>query len=287
MQPLNQVYNYQPKQQNAQTAPNNNTTGKTATREVKRRFEGNCSYCNILGHKWIECLKRLRDEANGNPKKTQQRPQTGNTNAQQQQTEKPQYNSKLVYQICGKVGHSARDCRDRVPSASAYRNNHMTSSLPMRIANSAVSSNNRRTTTSQPTKSRRRQTSIPKQKKTTTATIWITMMNSTRIQKTCNATSSSIQPNRKCATNNQLKLTTTRKLQRQDVGSVLTNRLNHRRNTMYTKSRQITTIYFLSLTTTPIVQRKAAFRKKTHLNHNEAKMPTRQEPKTHDASGMN
>ena len=122
MQPLYQIYNYQPKQQNAQPAPNNNTTEKTATREVKRRFEGNCRYCNILGHKWIECRKRLRDEANGITKKTQQRPQTDNTNAQQQQTEKPRYNSKLVCQICGKVRHSARDCRDRVPSASAYRN---------------------------------------------------------------------------------------------------------------------------------------------------------------------
>ena len=62
---------------------------------------------------------------------------------------------------------------------------------------------------------------------------------------------------------------------------------NRRRNTTYTKSLTITTIYLLSLTTTPIVQRKAAFRKKTHLNHNEAKMSTRQEPKTHNASRMN
>ena len=122
MQPLNQIYNYQPKQQSAQPAPNNNTTEKTAKREVKRRFEGNCRYCNILGHKWIECRKRLRDEANGITKKSQQRPQPGNNNAQQQETEKPRYNSKLVCQICGKVGHSARDCRDRVPGASAYRN---------------------------------------------------------------------------------------------------------------------------------------------------------------------
>ena len=122
MQPLNQVYNYQPIQQNAQPAPNHNNTEKNATREVKRRFEGNYRYCNILGHKWIECCKRLRDEANGITKKTQQRPQTENTNAQQQQAEKPRYNSKLVCQVCGKVGHSARDCRDRVPNASAYRN---------------------------------------------------------------------------------------------------------------------------------------------------------------------
>ena len=122
MQPLNQVYNYQPKQNNAQPAHNPNNTEENPTREVKRRFEGNCRYCNILGHKWIECRKRLRDEANGITKKSQQRPQPGNNNAQQHETEKPRYNSKLVCQICGKIGHSARDCRDRVPGASAYRN---------------------------------------------------------------------------------------------------------------------------------------------------------------------
>ena len=122
MQPLNQVHSYQPKQNNAQPTPNHNNAEKNPSREIKRRFEGHCRYCNILGHKWIECRKRLRDEANGITKKTQQQNQNDNTNAQPQQTEKPRYNSKLVCQICGKVGHSARDCRDRVPGASAYRN---------------------------------------------------------------------------------------------------------------------------------------------------------------------
>ena len=36
--------------------------------------------------------------------------------------DKPKYNPKLVCQICGYTGHSARDCRRRVPkeSSSAY-----------------------------------------------------------------------------------------------------------------------------------------------------------------------
>ena len=198
MQPFNQVYNYQSKQNNAQPAPNHNNTEKNATREVKRRFEGNCRYCNILGHKWIECRKRLRDEANGITKKSQQRPQPGNNNAQQQETEKPRYNSKLVCQIMARseIPHGIAETGYQVHRLTEMY--HMTSSPPMKIGNSAVNSNNRRTTTSQPTKSRRRQTNIPKQK-TTTATTWITTMNSTRIQKTCNGTSSSTQPNRKCA----------------------------------------------------------------------------------------
>ena len=123
MQPSDQAFNYQPKQQNAQPASNHKNADKTnTTEEVKRRFEGTCRYCNILGHKWIDCRKRLRDEANGINTKTQQRPLKENNNGQQQQPEKPRYNLKLVCQICGKVGHSARDCRNRVPRASAYRN---------------------------------------------------------------------------------------------------------------------------------------------------------------------
>ena len=36
--------------------------------------------------------------------------------------DKPKYNPKLVCQICGYTGHSARDCRRRIPkeSSSAY-----------------------------------------------------------------------------------------------------------------------------------------------------------------------
>ena len=45
MQPLNQVFNYQTKQQNAQPVSNHNNTDKTnTTKEVKGMFEGNCRY---------------------------------------------------------------------------------------------------------------------------------------------------------------------------------------------------------------------------------------------------
>ena len=76
---------------------------------------------------------------------------------------------------------------------------HMTSSPPMKVANSVVNSNSRKTTISQPTKPRKRQARLPNQKKLTIATTRITTTSSTRIQKTCNATSSSVQLNRKCA----------------------------------------------------------------------------------------
>ena len=122
MQPLNHD-NYQERQQANQSPPTNNDSGKpTTTKEVTQKFEGNCRYCNIVGHKWIECRKRLRDEANCTYTKNQQRPQQANNNGQQQQIDKPRYSSKLVCQICGQVGHSARDCRNRVPGASAFRN---------------------------------------------------------------------------------------------------------------------------------------------------------------------
>ena len=65
LQPLNQAYNYQERQQANQPASTNNSGNPTTTKEVKRKFEGNCRYSNIVGHKWIECRSRLRDEANG------------------------------------------------------------------------------------------------------------------------------------------------------------------------------------------------------------------------------
>ena len=62
MQPSNQVFNY-PEQQhsNQPTQINNRNSKTTVTKEGKRKFEGNCRYCNIVDHKEIECRKRLRD----------------------------------------------------------------------------------------------------------------------------------------------------------------------------------------------------------------------------------
>ena len=84
---------------------------------TKRKLDGNCSYCAIYGHKWAECRKRLRDEAAGNNnsqahKKSEQ--QNTQTEAQ------PKFNAKLVCQICGYTGHSAKDCRYNIPHTSAY-----------------------------------------------------------------------------------------------------------------------------------------------------------------------
>ena len=111
MQTLNQVYNCPERQQGSQQTQTNNSTGKaTVNREVKRKLEGNCQNCNIVGHKRIECRKRLRDKTNGINTRTQQRPQQEDANDQHQQTDKPRYNSKLVCQEGGKVGHSVRDC---------------------------------------------------------------------------------------------------------------------------------------------------------------------------------
>ena len=100
-------------------APQNTNTQTQPNREVKRKFDRQCSHCGIHGHKWAECRIRFQEEsrakpANQNPQHTAQPNQT--------QENKPKYNSKLVCKICCKVGHSARDCYHRNTTQSAYRN---------------------------------------------------------------------------------------------------------------------------------------------------------------------
>ena len=74
-----------------------------------KRFEGKCFYCGKQGHRKQECRGRQRDEANGTTKPDAIQP------AKRQEDDKPKYNPKLVCQICGYTGHSARDCRKRIP----------------------------------------------------------------------------------------------------------------------------------------------------------------------------
>ena len=102
MQSLNQVYNYPERQQGKEPTQTNNSTRKaTVTKEVKRKFGGNCRYCYFIGHRWIKCCKRLKDEANGINTKTQLPQQPEINNAQQQQTEKPRYNTKWYARFVG------------------------------------------------------------------------------------------------------------------------------------------------------------------------------------------
>ena len=102
-QPFNQI---SAPQTNA-TAPQSSTSQPTQNRETKRKFDGQCRHCGITGHKWAECRKRLREEANNKTANQNMQQPTQSTNNQEI---KPKYNAKLVCQICGKVGHSARDC---------------------------------------------------------------------------------------------------------------------------------------------------------------------------------
>ena len=110
-QPFNQISAPQPNV----TTPQTSNVQTQQSRETKRKFDGQCRHCGIHGHKWAECTKRLREEAPTKPQgQNQQQP------AQPQEI-RPKYNAKLVCQICGKVGHSARDCYYRNTATSAYR----------------------------------------------------------------------------------------------------------------------------------------------------------------------
>ena len=113
LQPFNQTIQ-------TQEVPNKPVVQKRNENErptIKKKFDGNCRYCASYGHKWAECRKRLRDEAAGNNNsQPQKKPEQQNNNAETQ----PKYNAKLVCQICGYRGHSAKDCRYRIPQTSAY-----------------------------------------------------------------------------------------------------------------------------------------------------------------------
>ena len=113
-QPFNQMSAPQP---NAAT-PQTSIAQLQQNRETKRKFDGQCRHCGIHGHKWVECRKRLQEEAKAKPasQKEQQL-----TQATQNPDKKRKYNSKLVCQSCGKVGHSARDFYHRSTTTSAYR----------------------------------------------------------------------------------------------------------------------------------------------------------------------
>ena len=101
-----------------------NTTKREFTRSDQaqpktetNRFEGKCFYCGKQGHRKQECRGRQRDEANGTTKPDAIQP------AKRQEDDKPKYNPKLVCQICGYTGHSARDCRKRISkqTSTPYR----------------------------------------------------------------------------------------------------------------------------------------------------------------------
>ena len=113
-QPFNQMSASQP---NAATPQTSNTQSQQ-NRKTKRKFDGQCRHFGIHGHKWAECRKRLREEAQAKP--TNQNPQQ-TTQSNKTQENRPKYNSKLVCKNCGKVGHSARDCYQRNTTKSAYR----------------------------------------------------------------------------------------------------------------------------------------------------------------------
>ena len=97
-----------------------NTTKREFTRSDQaqpktetKRFEGKCFYCGKQGHRKQECRGRQRDEANGTTKPDAIQP------AKRQEDDKLKHNPKLVCQICGYTGHSARNCRKRIPKQTS------------------------------------------------------------------------------------------------------------------------------------------------------------------------
>ena len=116
-QPFNQIGVQQPPNQG--TSSTNNQSQHN--REVKRKFDGQCRNCGIHGHKWAECRKRLSLKSRTQQNRTNQNQQQTTAKTKNQETE-PKHNTKLICQICGKLGHCACDCYYRNTTTSAYRN---------------------------------------------------------------------------------------------------------------------------------------------------------------------
>ena len=113
-QPFNQMTAPQP----YVATPQSSNSQPQQNRETNRKFDGQSRHCGIHGQKWAECRKRLREEAQTKPaNQTPQQPTQSNPT----QEHRPKYNSKLVCQICGNVGHSAQDCYHRNTATSAYQ----------------------------------------------------------------------------------------------------------------------------------------------------------------------
>ena len=85
-----------------------------------KRFDGKCFYCGKQGHRIQECRGRQRDEANGINKPDTIQP------IKRQDEDEPKYNPKLVCQICGYTGNSARDCRKRIPKQTSTPHGQLT-----------------------------------------------------------------------------------------------------------------------------------------------------------------
>ena len=74
-QPFNQISAPKPNV----AVPQSSNSQPTENRETKRKFDGQCRHCGITGHKWVECRKRLREEAqNKTSTNNQQEPTTTN-----------------------------------------------------------------------------------------------------------------------------------------------------------------------------------------------------------------
>ena len=101
------------------------TTNKPApavTQAERKKFERQCFYCGKTGHR-NKYKAKQRDEANSIQK------EDDIPMKKQTDPDKPKYNPKLVCQICGYTGHSARDSRRRLPkeSCSVWDRNYLAS----------------------------------------------------------------------------------------------------------------------------------------------------------------
>ena len=117
-QQLLQPFNQDVQTQEAPSKPGTKKQIEADTPQAKKKFDGTCQYCAIYGNKWAECRKRQRDAAAGHNNSQAHKTSEPQTNAQSES--QPKFNAKLVCQLCGYTGHSAK----RLPLPEFHRRQH-------------------------------------------------------------------------------------------------------------------------------------------------------------------
>ena len=132
-QPFNQISAPQPNV----AAPQSSNSQPTQNRETKRKFDGQCRHCGITGHKWAECRKRLREEANNKTTTPNQQQPAQPTNTQDYPGRQTQIQSQIGVPNMWQSGTPPETANTEIRRLQPTEASRILSSRQKRTSNSA------------------------------------------------------------------------------------------------------------------------------------------------------